>query len=176
MTVFPTFGPEGRWHYRRSLASRVTLLTTMAVGLTVAIVALGAYVTVRMQQYGMLGQQIIDFVQGDESSGRAPDGAVFVGERLPSMTDAAPALIDMLGPVSEEATATLTQMRETLANLNEMTGEGGDLRRTVVNAREFTNTIKRQPWRLVWKSKDHDKEAAKRKEADEQEAKKKGAS
>jgi len=42
-------GPEGRWHYRRSLASRVTVLTTMAVGVTVAIVALGAYVTVRMQ-------------------------------------------------------------------------------------------------------------------------------
>jgi two-component system sensor histidine kinase MprB len=45
----PPFGSEGRWHYRRSLASRVTLLTTMAVGLSVAIVALGAYVTVRMQ-------------------------------------------------------------------------------------------------------------------------------
>ena len=35
------------WHYRRSLASRVTLLTTIAVGLAVAFVALGAYVTVR---------------------------------------------------------------------------------------------------------------------------------
>ena len=39
---------ERRWHYRRSLASRVVLLTTMAVGLAVALVALGAYVTVRM--------------------------------------------------------------------------------------------------------------------------------
>ena len=28
--------PEGRWHYRRSLASRVLLLTTIAVGLSVA--------------------------------------------------------------------------------------------------------------------------------------------
>ena len=33
---------DGRWHYRRSLASRVTLLTTIAVGVTVAFVALGA--------------------------------------------------------------------------------------------------------------------------------------
>ncbi|WP_134740417.1 sensor histidine kinase [Nocardioides sp. 503] len=40
---------EGWFHYRRSLASRVTLLTTMAVGLTVAFLAAGAYVTVRMQ-------------------------------------------------------------------------------------------------------------------------------
>ena len=42
----------GRWaplHYRRSLASRVTLLTTMAVGIAVTVVAFAAYATVRMQ-------------------------------------------------------------------------------------------------------------------------------
>ena len=42
----------GRWapiHYRRSLASRVTLLTTMAVGIAVTGVAFAAYATVRMQ-------------------------------------------------------------------------------------------------------------------------------
>jgi two-component system sensor histidine kinase MprB len=49
MSVVPLLDANGRWHYRRSLASRVTVLTTMAVGLAVAIVALGAYVTVRMQ-------------------------------------------------------------------------------------------------------------------------------
>jgi two-component system sensor histidine kinase MprB len=41
----PRFG----WHYRRSLASRVTLLATMAVGISVAIVAVAAYFTVRHQ-------------------------------------------------------------------------------------------------------------------------------
>ena len=43
----PAAGPDSatriwdarRWHYRRSLASRVILLTTMAVGLAVAFVA-----------------------------------------------------------------------------------------------------------------------------------------
>ncbi|WP_395658960.1 ATP-binding protein [Nocardioides sp.] len=40
---------DGWWHYRRSLASRVTLLTTIAVGVAVAFVAAGAYLTVRMQ-------------------------------------------------------------------------------------------------------------------------------
>lgn len=50
MSLLPTIaGPDSRWHYRRSLASRVTVLTTMAVGMTVALVALGAFVTVRMQ-------------------------------------------------------------------------------------------------------------------------------
>jgi two-component system, OmpR family, sensor histidine kinase MprB len=38
---------EPRWHYRRSLASRVILMTTMAVCFAVALVALGAYVTVK---------------------------------------------------------------------------------------------------------------------------------
>jgi two-component system sensor histidine kinase MprB len=38
-----------RLHYRRSLASRVIVLTTLAVGVSVAIVALAAYLTVRHQ-------------------------------------------------------------------------------------------------------------------------------
>ncbi|MGA9747232.1 MAG: HAMP domain-containing sensor histidine kinase, partial [Nocardioides sp.] len=37
------------WQYRRSLASRVTLLATMAVGLSVALLAAAAYFTVRHQ-------------------------------------------------------------------------------------------------------------------------------
>jgi two-component system, OmpR family, sensor histidine kinase MprB len=49
-----------RWHYRRSLASRVTLLTTIAVGIAVAFVALGAYFTVRMQLQSTLDQSLLD--------------------------------------------------------------------------------------------------------------------
>jgi two-component system, OmpR family, sensor histidine kinase MprB len=41
----PTFW----WHYRRSLASRVTLLTTIAVGVSIAAIALGAYLVIRHQ-------------------------------------------------------------------------------------------------------------------------------
>jgi two-component system sensor histidine kinase MprB len=51
---------ETRWHYRRSLASRVTLLTTMAVGLAVAFVALGAYVTARVQMQATLDSSLLD--------------------------------------------------------------------------------------------------------------------
>lgn len=40
---------ERRWHYRRSLASRVTLLTAMAVGITVAAIAAGLYTFARVQ-------------------------------------------------------------------------------------------------------------------------------
>ncbi len=48
------------WHYRRSLASRVTLLTTIAVALSVAFVALGAYVTVRVSMQNSLDQSLLD--------------------------------------------------------------------------------------------------------------------
>ncbi|WP_240641233.1 HAMP domain-containing sensor histidine kinase [Nocardioides ferulae] len=47
-----------RWHYRRSLASRVILLTMMAVGVSVAVVSLGAYVTVRMQLQSTLDESL----------------------------------------------------------------------------------------------------------------------
>ena len=51
-------------HYRRSLASRVTLLTTMAVGVAVAFVALGAFVTVRMQMQRTLDSSLLERAKG----------------------------------------------------------------------------------------------------------------
>ncbi|MFC6344245.1 two-component sensor histidine kinase, partial [Nocardioides hankookensis] len=59
MTVLPPPGTDGRWHYRRSLASRVTILTTLAAGATVALMALGAYVTVRMQLQSTLDDSLM---------------------------------------------------------------------------------------------------------------------
>jgi two-component system sensor histidine kinase MprB len=46
------------FHYRRSLASRVTLLTTMAVGIAVTGVAFAAYATVRMQSMNSLDESL----------------------------------------------------------------------------------------------------------------------
>lgn len=51
--------PGSRWHYRRSLASRVILLTTMAVGLAVAFVAVAAYATTRFQMQESLDNSLI---------------------------------------------------------------------------------------------------------------------
>jgi two-component system sensor histidine kinase MprB len=72
--------PEGRWHYRRSLASRVTLLTTMAVGLTVAMVALGAYVVVRMQLQSSLDDSLLERA---EATARLPV-LVAGGQEIPA--------------------------------------------------------------------------------------------
>jgi two-component system sensor histidine kinase MprB len=49
VTGGPADGLRDRLRYRRSLASRVIVLTTLAVGLSVALVALAAYLTVRHQ-------------------------------------------------------------------------------------------------------------------------------
>jgi len=52
-------GPDGRWHYRRSLASRVIWLTTIAVGMSVALVAVGAYITARVQMQDTLDNALV---------------------------------------------------------------------------------------------------------------------
>jgi two-component system sensor histidine kinase MprB len=62
-----------RWHYRRSLASRVTLLTTMAVGLAVAFVAVGAYMTARIQMQASLDQSLSDRATSAAASGVIPN-------------------------------------------------------------------------------------------------------
>lgn len=59
MTILPPLGTDGRWHYRRSLASRVTILTALAAGATVTLVALGAYITVRMQLQSALDDSLL---------------------------------------------------------------------------------------------------------------------
>ncbi|KQW47818.1 histidine kinase [Nocardioides sp. Root1257] len=79
MTVLPSSGVDGRWHYRRSLASRVTILTTLAAGATVALMALGAYVTVRMQLQATLDDDLVHRAQSAstalcEPGVRMPDG------------------------------------------------------------------------------------------------------
>ncbi|WP_372735563.1 sensor histidine kinase [Nocardioides sp.] len=57
--VLPPFADEARWGYRRSLASRVAVLSTLAVGLAVAFVAAGAYVTVRLQLQSSLDESLV---------------------------------------------------------------------------------------------------------------------
>ncbi len=61
--------PEKGWHYRRSLASRVILLTTIAVGFAVALVALAVFLTVRMQMQSSLDQSLLDRARQAASGG-----------------------------------------------------------------------------------------------------------
>lgn len=65
---------QPRWHYRRSLASRVILMTTLAVCFAVALVSLGAYVTVKMSLENSLDDSLLD--RAHETAASAPLEAV----------------------------------------------------------------------------------------------------
>jgi two-component system, OmpR family, sensor histidine kinase MprB len=60
--------PRG-FHYRRSLASRVTVLTTLAVGLTVAVLSAAAYATVRSQTMHTLDDALLERAQSAARTG-----------------------------------------------------------------------------------------------------------
>ncbi|HSE08493.1 MAG TPA: HAMP domain-containing sensor histidine kinase [Nocardioidaceae bacterium] len=71
----------GPLHYRRSLASRVTLLAGMAVGLSVAIVALAGFATVKMQMYSSLDESLLDRAS---AAARSEALGVLQSQRIPS--------------------------------------------------------------------------------------------
>ena len=52
--------PDSRWHYRRSLASRVAVLTTLALGVSIAIMALTAFIVMRQQLMSSLDQSLLN--------------------------------------------------------------------------------------------------------------------
>ena len=74
--------PPSGWHYRRSLASRVILLTTIAVGLAVALVALAVFLTVRIQMQASLDDSLLDRAKRAAKTNVLPD--VLTAERVPS--------------------------------------------------------------------------------------------
>ena len=51
---------DSRWHYRRSLASRVAVLTTLALGASIAIMALTAFIVMRQQMMSSLDQSLLN--------------------------------------------------------------------------------------------------------------------
>ena len=59
-TATATAWPDGRWHYRRSLASRVAVLTTVALGLSIAVMAFTAFVVMRQQMMSSLDQSLLN--------------------------------------------------------------------------------------------------------------------
>jgi two-component system sensor histidine kinase MprB len=88
-------------HYRRSLASRVTLRATIAVGLSVAIVALAAYATVRVQMQESLDESLLERASAAASSNTLSS---LSAQRVPSWmlgaADVKMGFIDETGEVS----------------------------------------------------------------------------
>src|SRR5689334_10035411 len=71
------------WRQRASLASRVTMLATFAVGLAVAMVAVAAYLTVRHQMYSTLDRSLLNRA---EQAAKSNALSVLTAQRVPSWT------------------------------------------------------------------------------------------
>jgi ABC-type transporter Mla subunit MlaD len=104
-------------------------------------------VTAHLTQQGLMGQEVIDFVQGDETSGLAPNHTEFVGERVPDISEAmADDMKHLTGPDSDLA-ATIKNAKTFMETLNH-----SQIPQVIKNTEQFTDTLKREPWRLIWPS------------------------
>ena len=74
--------------FRTSLAGRVTLLATIAVGLAVAIVALAGYLTMRHQLYASIDESLHARAQNAAQEGTVKDIKPSAPPWLPGATDA----------------------------------------------------------------------------------------
>jgi ABC-type transporter Mla subunit MlaD len=104
-------------------------------------------VTVHLTQQGLMGQEVIDFVKGDTSSGLAENHTEFVGERVPEISEmVADNMKRLTGPDSDLA-LTLKNAKTFMETLNK-----SQIPQVIQNAEQFTDTLKREPWRLLWPS------------------------
>lgn len=94
-------------------------------------------VKARMALPSLLGKPVIDFTSGEEASGLAEDGAIFVGERTPGLSEAVPTIIEKLDPVLAKVSETLDGLKKTGENLANVTKEGSDLPMALAEFRKF---------------------------------------
>jgi ABC-type transporter Mla subunit MlaD len=111
-------------------------------------------VHVQMQQLSMLGDMVIDFSEGDETSGLAEDRAHFLGQRAPGLSEVAQQALDRVDPVLHKATEALETIEKAGDNLKRLTAESGDLalgvaefRKAGMNLNEMTSSS--SPLRLT---------------------------
>lgn len=83
--------------------------------------------TARMSQLGLLGEQIIDFIEGNPDTGLADNGTIFTGSRSPDFSESLPRIIRIVEPVAATATLTLDDLRKTIANLDTFFDKQGEL-------------------------------------------------
>jgi ABC-type transporter Mla subunit MlaD len=95
----------------------------------------------RLMTLGLLGETAIDFTQGRESSGRANDGEMFAGERVPDFGEAIAKVLDIVKPVAIEATGTLKELQTTAQNLSRITDEYSQLNMALAQMRTFAENL-----------------------------------
>ena len=95
----------------------------------------------RLVTLGLLGETAIDITQGNDSSGRASDGEIFAGERVPDFGESISKMLDIVKPVATEATATLKELQTTTQNLSRITDENSQLNMGLAQFRTFVENL-----------------------------------
>lgn len=96
---------------------------------------------VRLMTLGLLGETAIDFSQGTESGGRAQDGEIFVGDRVPDFSEAIARMLDLIGPVANSATGALKELQSTATNLSKITDENSQMNMAIAQFRTFAENL-----------------------------------
>jgi hypothetical protein len=94
-----------------------------------------------------MGQQVIDFVYGDEKIGLAENHTEFVGERVPDVTESVNENMKRLACPDSDLAVTIKNIKEFALMLNK-----SPLSQVIENTEQFTNLLKKKPWRLFWPS------------------------
>jgi len=102
-------------------------------------------VEVHMLQTSLLGQPVIDFTNGDESSGLAYNGSYFVGLRAKDFTAAISDAVDVIKntvtPVAIQAQKTMQELSSTADNLRHLTAPGSNVDQAVTQFRHFGDNL-----------------------------------
>jgi len=102
-------------------------------------------VQVHMLQTSLLGQPVVDFTNGDESSGLANNGSYFIGIRAQDFTAAISDAVDVIKntvtPVAEQAQKTMQELSTTADNLRLLTAPGSNVDQTVTQFRGFADNL-----------------------------------
>ncbi|HYJ05807.1 MAG TPA: hypothetical protein VEX43_11775, partial [Chthoniobacterales bacterium] len=73
--------------------------------------------------------------------GRASDGEIFAGERVPDFGESISKMLDIVKPVATEATATLKELQTTAENLSRITDENSQLNMALAQFRTFVENL-----------------------------------
>jgi ABC-type transporter Mla subunit MlaD len=94
-------------------------------------------VMVNLTQNGLLGEMLIDFTSGLESSGIAEHGHTFIAVRPAGLDQAVPMVLEKLDPALRKATETLDALQKTAENLSKLTAENGEAQVALAEFRKF---------------------------------------
>jgi ABC-type transporter Mla subunit MlaD len=90
---------------------------------------------------GLLGEIYVDFTQGVQASGLAPEGFAFIAEKPPGLDQAVPMVLEAIDPALKAVNETLGSLKETSDNLADLTKKGGQIDSTVAEFKKFAANI-----------------------------------